>query len=106
MRLSNEAMKEIANPVQEKRVITHKSMTTIQLNVGKRDRVSAAHIVSAIAESCHVDGKDIGKIQIRDNYSLVEIPSQYELPMMEEISKTTIRGHAVKVSLATDAIDR
>ena len=99
-KLGSGSLKEIKSPKSEKRIITHKTMTRIELNVGKRQRVSAAHIVSAIAEACHINGNEIGKIQIGDSVSIVEIPSQYDTKMIEEISNTTIRGLSVKVSFS------
>lgn len=99
--LGKNALKEISSPTKEKRVVTHKAMTKIQLDVGKKHKVSTAHIVGAIAEASGLDGKDIGKIQVYENYSIVEIPEQFDSVVMEEIAKTTIRGYNVKVNLAT-----
>ena len=98
-KLGSDDFQEISTPKDTRRVITHKAMTQIQLSVGKKQKVSAAHIVSAISEACHINGKDIGKIKIGENTSIVEIPSQFDTMMMEEISKTTIRGLKVKVTI-------
>lgn len=46
----------------------------ISINVGRANRVAPNHIVGAITESTDLSGKDIGKIEIFDNRTLVSVP--------------------------------
>lgn len=46
----------------------------IVINIGRDKRVAPNHIVGAITESTNLCGKDIGKIEIFDNKTIVSIP--------------------------------
>lgn len=46
----------------------------VSINVGRANRVAPNHIVGAITERTDLRGKDIGKIEIYDNNTVVSIP--------------------------------
>lgn len=48
----------------------------ISINVGRVNRVAPNHIVGAITERTSLHGRDIGKIEIYDNNTVVSIPEQ------------------------------
>tara|TARA_B100001029_G_scaffold7928_1_gene5552 strand:- start:107 stop:1189 length:1083 start_codon:yes stop_codon:yes gene_type:complete len=47
---------------------------TYKFNFGKIDRVRVANIISSICTSTNINGRSIGKIQIFNDYSLVDLP--------------------------------
>lgn len=47
----------------------------IIINIGRAKRVAPNHIVGAITEKTDLCGKDIGKIEIYDNKTIVSVPS-------------------------------
>ena len=47
------------------------------INIGKSHRVSPGDIIREIVKHSGVDGKIIGKIDIHQNYSFLEMPEQY-----------------------------
>lgn len=87
-----------AKPARQKRDFSNMSFSKISISVGERQGVSAAHIVSAIAESCNISGKEIGKIKIEQRSSIVEIPSSKEKEILSALSKTTIKGKPIFVT--------
>ena len=46
---------------------------TLKFSVGKNEGVQINNIVAAIIEECDISGKYIGRIDIRKNFSLVDI---------------------------------
>src|SRR5215203_262971 len=52
----------------------NKEMTRLFVDVGRRDGVTAANIVGAIANEGDVPGKAIGAIDIYDRFTLVDVP--------------------------------
>lgn len=91
---------ELHKPKEENSlVVTHKGTTTIEISLGKNYEIQPAHIVSAIAEASGLNGKDVGKIKVKDNYSLVEIPSQYDKLIIGCLKNTTIKDHNFMVNI-------
>ena len=50
------------------------SFETYKFNFGKIDRVRVANIISSICSATNINGRSIGKIQIFNDYSLVDLP--------------------------------
>ena len=49
-------------------------MECFRVDIGRRDRVKPANIVGAIANESGLRGNKIGRIQIFDSYTLVDLP--------------------------------
>jgi ATP-dependent RNA helicase DeaD len=62
------------------------------VNVGKMDRVRPGDLVGAIAGETHLEGRDIGAIQIFEKFSLVEVPADAVDDVIGAMRGTTIRG--------------
>ena len=76
-------------------IVTEKGMSELLLNLGEQDRITASVLVSAIAEATGLQGKDIGRIQIRATESLVQIPRQFDQKICRMLKNTVIRGKSV-----------
>ncbi|MFI3283908.1 MAG: DEAD/DEAH box helicase [Erysipelotrichaceae bacterium] len=97
--LGNEIFEEIKSPKKSNSlVVTHKSMATITLDVGRKHEVQPAHIVSAVAEASGISGRDIGKIKIYEKESTVEIPEQFLNEITTALLNTTIKGYEIHIS--------
>jgi ATP-dependent RNA helicase DeaD len=83
------------------------NMTRLFVDVGRRDGVSAAHIVAAIANEGNVPGKAIGAIDIYDRFTLVDVPSEFTDQVLEQMRNSRIRSQNANVRVAdsTDASD-
>ena len=60
--------------VYSKAASNHKEFGYTEFNFGKMDRVRVANIISSICTSTNINGRSIGKIQIFNDYSLVDLP--------------------------------
>ncbi len=69
------------------------------ISVGKKDKVEVNHIVCAISEATGLNAKEIGKITILDNKSVVEIPEDIKTTILKNMAKTTIKKKTIKVSI-------
>jgi len=62
------------------------------VSVGKRDRAAAKDLVGAMTRELGVAKEDIGKVDVRDAFSLVEIASHASDAVLKGLSRVTIRG--------------
>jgi ATP-dependent RNA helicase DeaD len=69
----------------------------IFIGAGNRDSVRAGDLVGAITGETGIAGAQIGKIDIKGNFSLVEIDSQVVDRVIEKLNGTAIRGREVVV---------
>ena len=70
------------------------------INVGRDQSVRPGDIVGAIAGESRIPGRDIGHIDIYDNYTFVNVPSEHVDPIMRSMKNNTIKGHKVNIEVA------
>jgi len=75
-------------------------MTRLSFNVGRRHNVAVKDLVGAVAGETGIPGKLIGKIEIRDGFSLVEVPVEYAHDVMRLMKNRYIKGNKVAVEAA------
>jgi ATP-dependent RNA helicase DeaD len=75
-------------------------MERLFLRVGRRHGVSARDLVGAIANEAGIAGRDIGAIDIYDNFSFAEVPKRAATRVMEALNRATIRGRRVRADIA------
>ncbi|MEG0076576.1 DEAD/DEAH box helicase [Anaerorhabdus sp.] len=78
--------------------VNSKDKATIEINLGHRHKVSPAHLLSAIAEATGLSGKDIGKINIEDRSSTVDVPKEVIKDILRDLKNATIKGYAIEVT--------
>jgi ATP-dependent RNA helicase DeaD len=74
-----------------------KTWVRLFMAVGERDGVGPGDLLGAIAGEAGVEGSQVGKIEIRDNFSLVEVAPTVADKIIRSVNGTTIRGRAVRV---------
>jgi ATP-dependent RNA helicase DeaD len=86
----------------------NKEMTRLFVDVGRRDGVTAANIVGAIANEGNVPGKAIGAIDIYDRFTLVDVPSDFADQVIKQMRDSRIRSQKANVRIADsgDAADK
>ncbi|MDT0183289.1 DEAD/DEAH box helicase [Microbacterium sp. ARD31] len=72
-------------------------MATYRIAVGKRHRVEPRQIVGALANEGGLRRDDFGAIQIRPDFSLVELPADLPRGTMERLSDTRISGRLIEL---------
>ena len=74
---------------------------TYRIAVGKRQRVEPRQIVGAIANEGGLGRQDFGHIDIRMDYSLVELPAQLPPGAWDKLRSTRISGQLIELSEAS-----
>lgn len=72
------------------------------VNVGERDGVSPRDLVGAIANEAGIAGSRIGRVEIRENHSLVELDAADAERAVEALSGVNIRGRRVSARVDRD----
>ncbi|KHK98899.1 cold-shock protein [Microbacterium mangrovi] len=78
-------------------------MATYRIAVGKRHRVEPRQIVGALANEGGLRRGDFGAIQIRPDFSLVELPADLPRETLERLTDTRISGKLIELRLDTGA---
>jgi ATP-dependent RNA helicase DeaD len=73
----------------------------IYVSVGKKDAVTANDLVAVLTKELRVERTQIGRIELRDAYSLIEIPAQDA-----ERVATALNGVTVRRKRVTARVDR
>lgn len=76
------------------------------VNVGERDGVSPRDLVGAIANEAGIAGARIGRVEIRENHSLVELDAADAERAVEALSGANIRGRRVSARVDRDRPSR
>lgn len=71
--------------------------TRLYVNVGKTDNAGAGDILGALAGEADVPREKIGRIELRDNHSLVDVATDVAAQVVERASGAMIRGRRLVV---------
>jgi ATP-dependent RNA helicase DeaD len=74
-------------------------MTRLYLRVGRDDGVRPGDIVGAIANEADIPGRSIGAIEIYDDFTSVDVPSDEVNRVIRAIKETRIRNQKIVPSL-------
>ncbi len=91
---------------RRQRSASDEGLTTCRIEVGENQGAKKGNIVGAIANECDLDSSNIGKIVIRDDYSLVDLPGDIPKPMMQKLQKIRIAGLPMKLSVMSGKADK
>lgn len=69
----------------------------LYVGVGSRDQIRPADLVGAITGEASIRGNQVGKIDIRENFSIVEIEAPVADKVISSVNGTTLRGRSVRV---------
>ncbi len=73
-------------------------MQRFRIEVGHDHQVKPGNIVGAIANEAGIDSKFIGRINISDNYSLVDLPSDIPKEVFNDLKKVRVAGQKLNIS--------
>lgn len=80
-----------------------KPMTTYRIAVGRRHKVEPRQIVGALANEGGLNRDDFGAIQIRPEFSLVELPADLSEDTLDRLTGTRISGRLIELRPDTGA---
>jgi ATP-dependent RNA helicase DeaD len=73
-------------------------MQTYRIEVGHQHGVKPANIVGAIANEAEMDAQHIGRIEIFDDHSLVDLPEGMPREIYRELQKVWVAGQQLRLS--------
>nr|WP_062078815.1 DEAD/DEAH box helicase [Demequina globuliformis] len=73
--------------------------TTYKIAVGRRHKVEPRQIVGALANEGGLDRGDFGRITIKPDFSLVELPEDMSPDVMRKLSRTRISGVLINMEV-------
>lgn len=82
------------------------AMATYRIAVGRRHRVEPRQIVGALANEGGLNREDFGAIQIRPEFSLVELPADLPRETLARLEGTRISGRLIELRPDTGASRR
>ena len=75
----------------------HKTWSRLFVSIGERDGVTARDVVGAITGEAGVTGGDVGKVEVRDTFSVIEVASTAADRVIKALNGTTMKGRALRV---------
>jgi ATP-dependent RNA helicase DeaD len=74
------------------------AMQPYRIEVGHAHGVKPANIVGAIANEAGLEAKYIGRIEIFDNYSLLDLPEGMPNEVLEQLKTVAVGAHPLRIS--------
>jgi len=75
-----------------------KDMESFRVAVGHRDRVKPGNLVGAIANETGLKGRMIGRIQIFESHSLIDLPKGMPANVFEELKRLRVMNRELQIS--------
>ena len=82
--------------------LPEKGMERFRIEVGHRHKVKPGNIVGAIANEAEIDSKYIGRIEIFDDYSLLDLPEGMPEDLLRFLQKVRIAGRPLDMTRQGD----
>ncbi|MFT6364102.1 MAG: ATP-dependent RNA helicase DeaD [Planctomycetota bacterium] len=73
-------------------------MNTFRIEVGHRDGVNPGNIVGAVANEGDISSQYIGRIQIFDDYSTIDLPDGMPSETFRRLQETRVRGQKLRLA--------
>ncbi len=77
--------------------LTEENMERFRVEVGHRDRVKPGNLVGAIANETGLQGRLIGRIQIFEKHSLVDLPKGMPESIFNDLKKLKVMNRELKI---------
>jgi len=73
-------------------------MERYRIEVGHNDKVKPGNIVGAIANEGGLDSEHIGRIDIHDDYSTIDLPEGMPKDIFQDLQKTRVAGRPLRLA--------
>lgn len=77
-------------------------MEKYRIEVGHNHKVKPGNIVGAIANEAGLKSEEIGRIEIYDDYSLIDLPKGMPKEVLNLLKKVWVSGQKLKIARATE----
>lgn len=72
------------------------------VNIGRKEKIDPRDLVRVITRETDVTGKEIGKINIFNEFSFVEVPEEHAKHVIQRLRKKTINGTKINVEVSRE----
>ncbi|WP_084301845.1 DEAD/DEAH box helicase [Desulfonatronovibrio hydrogenovorans] len=79
---------------------SHQGMIRLVISIGRADDIAVKDVVGAIAGETGLPGRLIGKVEIRQRQSFVQVPEEYASNVLSTMNNNQIRGKRITVEIA------
>ena len=79
---------------------TPADQTRLHINVGEEMGVVPIDIVNSIAGETGLPGKVVGKVDIRERHSFVDVSTEHANAILAKLNRAQIKGNKVKIKAA------
>ena len=76
-------------------------MTRLFLNLGKDQSLTPGDIINAFSTHGNIHGKEIGKIDIKNKFSFVDVPKSLSNDLINELKNQKIKGHKINLEVSS-----
>lgn len=104
--LEQERAKARATPEAKATPAPRDGMVRLFLSVGARDGLRTGDVLASIGNDAGVPGTEVGKIEIRDSHTIVEVAPGSAPVIIEKVTGKTMSGRRVIVRPDQDASER
>ncbi len=77
-------------------------METFRIEVGSVHGIKPGNIVGAIANESGIEGVHIGRVDIREDHSFVDLPEGMPNPIFKDLQKVRVAGRELRISRVTE----
>lgn len=77
-----------------------KSYKRLFINLGNKDKLESSQLVKFVASNTSVTGREIGKIDMLDKFSFLEVPAKYVDELITVLPKKKFKGRKVNIEIA------
>ena len=79
--------------------VSEPGMQSYRIEVGHDHGVKPGNIVGAIANEANIDSKNIGRIEIYDGFSILDLPSDLPKEVMQHLKAVWVAGQQLKITV-------
>jgi ATP-dependent RNA helicase DeaD len=77
-------------------------METFRVEVGSLHGIKPGNIVGAIANEAGIEGVHIGRVDIREDHSYVDLPEGMPKPIFKQLQKVRVGGRELRISKVSE----
>jgi ATP-dependent RNA helicase DeaD len=77
-------------------------METFRIEVGSVHGIKPGNVVGAIANESGLEGVHIGRVDIRDDHSYVDLPEGMPKQIFKELQKVRVAGRELRISRVSE----
>jgi ATP-dependent RNA helicase DeaD len=81
-------------------------METFRIEVGSTHGIRPSNVVGAIANEAGIEGVHIGRVDIREDHSFVDLPEGMPKQIFKLLQKVMVAGRELRISKVSEASPR